>query len=146
MATTELSWEGLRRGVSALCEERGWHHGVPIMSSTDTTRRLILAKGCPMSDTYGHNRPVKMDGKPEVHVCNIDEMNYGPTVVNAWNPSPSTIAVLREKGRYTVARIDTSKDRLNMMIDTMVCQAGAVDSDTELKAMITLKGKINDNQ
>ncbi len=149
MATTNLSWNDVRRGVSVICEERGWHHGVPMMSSTDTTRRIILAKGCPLSDTKGHDVPVSMDGIPRVHVCtasDIDDMDYGPIVVNAWNPVPSTVAVLRTLRGAKFARINTSKDRLNMLMDTMVCQAGAVDSDAELKAMITLKGKINDNQ
>lgn len=149
MATTQLSWNDVRRGIASLCEDRGWHHGVPIMSSTDTSRRMILAKGCPLSETHGHDVPVSMDGRPQIHVCtsqDIDEAESGPLVVNAWNPTPFTVAVLRTRKGASVTRIDTSKDRLNMLMNTMVCQAGAVDSDAELKAMITLKGKINDNQ
>ena len=149
MATMDLSWNDVRRGVAKLCEERGWHHGVPMMSSTDTGRRIILAKGCPLSDTKGHDVPVSMTGEPQVHVCtakDVDDTEMGPIVVNAWNNKPTIVAVVQQKGKYRVTKIDASKDRLNMLMNTIICQAGSVDSDAELKAMMTLKGKINDNQ
>lgn len=149
MATTDLTWEGLRHGVHELCKERGWHHGVPIMSATDPTRRVILAKGCPMSDTRGHGVPLAIDGEPHVHICrneDVDETAPGPYVVNAWRPKPKTVVALRDRGKYRVKCFDESRERLEMILSTVLCQAGAVDSDAELKALCSLKGKINDNQ
>ncbi len=149
MATTDLTWNNVRAGVHSLCKDRGWHHGVPIMSATDTTRRIILAKGCPLADKYGHDRAVPMTGEPEIHICrneDIDETAPGPYVVNAWRPKPSTVVALREKGKYSVRRLDESRDRLELMLNTILCQAGTVDSDSEIKAMCSLKAKINDCQ
>jgi hypothetical protein len=139
----------VRSGVHQLCKDRGWHHGVPIMSATDPTRRVILAKGCPLADKHGHDVPVAMDGMARLHVCSdedVDETASGQWVVNAWKPTPKTIVAVREKGKYRVKRFDDSRERINLLLDTALCQAGAVDSDSELKAMMTLKGKINDCQ
>ena len=149
MATTDLTWSDIRHDVAALCEERGWHHGIPMMSATDTTRDLVLAKGCPLSDKYGHDVPVPMDGLPRVHICtnqDIDDAETGPYVVNMWKMDATEVYVLRSGGKAKVYRINASRDRLEMLMKSMICQAGAVDSDTELKAMVALKQRINDNQ
>lgn len=149
MADSELSWNDMRRGVASLCEQRGWHHGVPIMSSTDTSRRIVLAKGCPLSDKYGHNVPVRMDGGVHVQACSnhdVNEEDDFPVVVNTWLTKPVGIGVLRSRRGAKVVRVDTSRDRLDLLMRTMICQAGAVDSDTEIKAMISLKARINENQ
>ncbi len=150
MATeAQLTWEGLRAGVAMVCKDRGWHHGVPIMSATDTSRRLILAKGCPLADEHGHDVPVEIGGGPQIHVCSVSDCNEeddSPVVINAWVTRPTTIVACRQRGKAKIERIDTSRDRFDMYVRSLLCQAGAVDSDAELKAMIALKGRINDNQ
>ena len=151
MATTELdlSWSDLRRGVSAICEQRGWHHGVPMMSSTDSSRNLVLARGCPLADQYGHDVPINPGGAPQVHVCrssDIDDDGEGPYVTNAWDMSHKMVIAYMQKGKAKVRMEDRSRDRFEMYVRSLLCQAGAVDSDTELKAMLALRKRINDNQ
>lgn len=147
----ELTWTDLRRAIARMCEERGWHHGVPIMSSTDSSRSLVLAKGCPLSDIHGHDVPVNLVGGSSVHVCrseDIDAYENGdcPEDVNYWIPSPRAYVVMRKRGKAKVGRVDLTEDRFNMFVRSLLCQAGAADSNAELTAMIALKGRINQNQ
>ena len=145
----DLTWDDVRAGVAALSKKRGWHHGVPIMSIFDTSRRIVLAKGCPLSDTHGHDRPVFMDGATRVHVCSNEDVNEEvdePECVNHWTMSPKIIAVMSKHGRSRVDKIDYSRERLTMYLDSLLCQAGAVDADAELMAMVALLKRLTRNQ
>lgn len=147
----DLTWGDLRRGIALLCEERGWYHGVPIMSVTDKERRIVLAKGCPLSDIHGHDTPVDMSGSTYTHVCmssDIDAYERGdvPEEVNVWMPSPRAYFAMKKRGKGVVGKVDMTTARFTMFLRSFVCQAGACDSNAELTAMIALKGRINDNQ
>jgi hypothetical protein len=150
MATQELNitWDDLRAGVHEICKERGWHHGVPIMSATDTSRQIILAKGCPLSDTRGHDHPVTMDGIPRVHVCTVDDVQEdGPMIVNEWRlPAQRHVVVMHHHGKAKVEYVDRPRARLDMFMDSMMCAAGAVSLEAELRAMCSLFQRINGNQ
>jgi len=156
MATTEITpaipdmdWDDVRAGVAKLCEERGWHHGVPITSIFDQTRRIILARGCPLSDIHGHDVPVAMDGKPQLHVCSAGDVNETqdePYVVNAWKTTPKTIYVGKYSKGAVVEKRNDSRERLDMILASMVCQAGAVDPMAEIRAMGALSKRVNRNQ
>jgi hypothetical protein len=149
MATTELSWNDVRHGVAKLCEERGWHHGVAMMSSTDPTRRVIMAKGSPLSEKHGHDVPVAIGGAPEVRVCSASDVNECQDedyVVNTWHTTRKMIAVCNNRKGASVHKFEATTERFEMYLRTLLCQAGAVDSDAEFKAMIALRKRINDNQ
>lgn len=148
-STLDLTWDDLRVGVARLCKERGWHHGVPIMSIFDTSRRIVLAKGCPLSDTHGHDVPVFMDGKTRVHVCMNEDVNEEvdePEVINHWTAPSKIIAVSSHHGRSSVEKFDYSRRRLELYMDSLLCQAGACDGDAELTAMVALLRRLNRNQ
>lgn len=146
-----ITWEDLRRAVSELCEKRGWHHGVPLVSVTDRERPIVLAKGCPLSDIHGHDTPVYMGGNTDTHVCrseDVDAYESGevPEEVNVWIPYPRAYVAMRKRGKAIVGRLDMSENRFDMYVRSLLCQAGACDSNAELKAMVALKSRINDNQ
>lgn len=146
---TNLTWSDVRRGIAQLCRERGWHHGVPIMSSIDTTRRVILAKGCPLSDTHGHGVPVSMSGDPVLHVCSDGDVNEAqdePYAVNTWFTAPKRVTVGKYSKGAVVVTTSAARERLDLLLNGVLCQAGAVDSDTELRAMCALRTRVNDNQ
>lgn len=146
-ADTGVTWESLRAYVHVLAKARGWHHGVPIMSSTDPTRKVVLAKGCPLSDTHGHGVPVGFGS--EMHVCSdsdVDEAAPGPVFVNEWHQRPKHVFSYREAGKYRVVTMDESQERFKVLVDSILCGAGAVDADAEITAMASLFRRINSNQ
>jgi hypothetical protein len=145
----DLSWDDLRAGVAALCKQRGWHHGVPLMSIFDQSRRIVLAKGCPLSDKHGHDIPVFMDGATRVHVCSNTDVNEEvdePEIVNMWQTKPKIIAVGHYSKGAVVEKFDYARKRLNLLLDTMLCQAGAVDAEAEIIALGALSKRVNKNQ
>ena len=149
MATVDYTptWEQLRAGIHALAKERGWHHGVPLMSSTDPTRRVVLAKGCPLADKHGHGTPVAIGPEaPAFFACKINEEDQGVEEVNQWQRQPLQVVVMREKGRAQVGRIPVAHLRLKQLLDTALCQSGTVDMEAEFRAMISLFKRINQNQ
>jgi len=102
-----------------------------------------------MSKEHGHDVPVRIGGGPQVHICtasDIDENVAGPEISNYWEPSPRAVVAYSVKGKFKVRVEDRSKERFDMYVKSLLCQAGAVDSDAELKAMLALKKRINDNQ
>lgn len=143
-----LTWEDVRNGIARLCEERGWHHGVPIMSTTDTGRSLVLARGCPMADKLGHDVPIDITGAPYVHVCRTEDIQEdgGPYFVNEWIPSPRRVVSYREKGKAKRMFIDLAEDRFQMYVKSLLCQAGAVDVMAEIKALAALTKRITKTQ
>ena len=145
----DLTWDDLRAGVHQLCKERGWHHGVPLMSIFDESRRIVLAKGCPLSDKHGHDTPVFMDGKTRVHVCTDTDVNEcvdEPMVVNHWITAPKLIAVGQYSKGAVVEKFDYSRKRLELLLDSMLCQAGAVDAAAEVTALGALAKRVNKSQ
>jgi hypothetical protein len=145
----DLTWDDLRAGVARLAKERGWHHGVPMVSIFDQGRRIVLAKGCPLADKHGHDIPVSMDGRPRVHVCSdadVNEAQDEPFTVNGWMTKPKLVAVGRYSKGAVVEKIDLTRERLDLLLRSALCQAGAVDADAELRAMVALYKRINRNQ
>jgi len=145
----KLTWDDVRAGVAMLARQRGWHHGVPIMSIFDQSRRIILAKGCPLSDVHGHDTPISMDGQTRVHVCqvsDVDEAQDEPYVVNMWKTTPKTIAVGKYSKGAVCFKSDGTRERLEMYLSSLLCQAGAVDAEAELHAMVSLLKRLNRNQ
>ena len=145
----DLTWDDLRAGVHQLCKERGWHHGVPLISIFDESRRIVLAKGCPLSDKHGHDTPVFMDGKTRVHVCSNTDVNEcvdEPMVVNHWTTSRKIVAVMSHHGRSSSEKYDYCRQRLELTLDSMLCQAGAVDATAEISALAALAKRVNKNQ
>lgn len=143
-AQAEPTWEGMRAAVAALCRKRGWHHGVPIMSATDPTRKVILAKGAPMSE--GQERAITFG--QEIRVCStsdVDDCNYVHET-NEWTTRPKVIVTGRIGGKVVHEKADLSEMRFHMYIKSLLCQAGAVDWDAELRAMESLFKRINENQ
>lgn len=140
------SWEAIRWGVDRLCEERGWHHGVPLPSSTDQYRRIVMAKGCPLADKHGHGVPFAFAHKDGVHTCSTKDVENATYLVNKWRPYPSEVSVYRdEKGAFKV-RWPIAHERLKIVLDTMMTRAGAVSAESEFKAMECLLPKINESQ
>jgi len=142
------TWEQLRANIHALAKERGWHHGVPIMSATDPTRKVVLAKGCPLSDVHGHGKPVSINAPPGSFVCNhedISETDYKETV-SSWLMPARGVEIYKRGTKYYAEKYNLSKWRLDIFIKSMMCGAGAVDAEAEFRAMISLFKRINQNQ
>lgn len=149
MATADLTWSDVRAGIRKLCQMRGWHHGVPIMSSTDPTRRIVLAKGCPLSNKHGHDKPVAIGPEPPewFRRRRDGDLDDGDDtkLVNTWITSSQTF-VMRSKGLAQVARLNPNTERMRVLLDSMLCQSGTVDAETEIIAMGALFRRINENQ
>ena len=146
--TVDITWEQLRANIHMLAKERGWHHGVPIMSFTDPTRKVVLAKGCPLSDVHGHDRPVSFDAPPGGFVCrhsDISETDYEEPV-NEWRIKPKVVGSYRRGRKYHLAKLDTDQLRFQVYLKSLMCGVGAVDSQAEFYAMISLFKRLNDNQ
>lgn len=144
--TLTPTWDAIRWGVSRLCEERGWHHGVPMPSSTDCYRRIVMAKGCPLADIHGHGVPFAFAHKEGVRVCSTKDVEDATYLVNKWRPDPTEVSVYRdEKGAFPV-RWPIAHERLKIMMDTMMARAGAVSASSEFAAMECLINKITDSQ
>lgn len=146
-ADTGITWNDLRANIHTLAKKRGWHHGVPIMSSTDPTRRVVLAKGCPLADIHGHGKPVAIGPEPPAFfACKINEEDQGVEEVNTWQRLPLQVVVMREKGRAQVGCIPVAHLRLKQLLDTLLCQSGTVSMEAEFNAMVSLFKRLNENQ
>jgi hypothetical protein len=135
--TREVTWEGVRYAMERLCEERGWHHGIPMPSATDWGHRFIMAKGSPMA--IEHEAP-QCFGPEETPI--LDAVEF----VNAWTPRARTVHFYRDSKGTMAAEVPTAELRLRTLLDSLIVRAGAVDWRAELKAMLSLRVKINESQ
>lgn len=129
--------------LGRFCEEKGWHHGVPIFSCSDQGHALILAKGSPLSEHgHGPDHPFTFDSKAR-------EKEEGPAdcaLINAWRPEPCSVHVYRDSKGTFKGMMPDAHIRFKILLDTLIVRGGAVMVQNEFTAMEALIQKVNNNQ
>lgn len=146
MATTEIGWEALYRGMAQLCEDRGWHHGVPIPSSIDPKHRIILAPGCPLSDKHIPGIPFAFVHEDGARVCSVREVEDSTYLVNRWERPAERISIYRDEKGYFKFRETNRCERMRILLDTMTVRYGAMSADSEVTAMRKLQPMLKEGQ
>jgi hypothetical protein len=132
------TWEQLHMAVALVCEEKGWHHGVPIPSSANMRAKIVMAKGCPLSEGRD-NIPVQiMDDETDI----IPE----DVLVNSWTTQQIRTCIIRDEIGTFKVRIPQAELKLRIHLDSAMLRVGALTARAELKAMETLFRNISKMQ
>lgn len=144
--SVELTWEGIRHAAAVLCEQRGWHHGCPLPSSTNSSLPLVVAKGAPLYDK-SRGGSVNFGEPPGSFVCTASDVDEDvPVKFNEWRPVATRVCLYRDsKGTFQVSW-PADHERLHFWLNTIAARAGAMDWNTELVAMSSLQDKITESQ
>lgn len=130
-------WEDFAKELDAVAKETtGIEYGFPTPSLHDVNRKLITARRVPITAVYSRTEFEQ-------------ELAERLVVRNSWNVlGDKTVCVIAdpEKGPFAFPRY-AAGNRMRKMMDGALLRTGmAIDADTELRAMQSLKTRINKRQ
>lgn len=133
----EVTMDDMALAVNAISEKYGCEYGVPLPSTTEMTRPMVLAKGTPFSRTG-------LDFRTELE----QEIEGRFSVRNSWSMlGDKEVCIIETKeGPMALPRYFAGT-RLRKILDGAMIRHGTTQTvEAEMKAREALKARLNENQ